>query len=221
MIEEVLPAPVRGVDSFGDRSTEWLYPEEAAVVARAVEGRRREFAAVRHCARTALARIGVQPGPILPGANREPQWPKGVVGSMTHCPGYCAAALARTDEMRGIGIDAEVHEPLPDGTLRLVSLPDERAHLAELGRLNPSIHWDKVLFTMKESVYKVWFPLQRTWLGFDGADVSISPSDGTFRARLLVPGPVIDGERPEYLDGRWKVSQGLAIAAIAVPAPGR
>ncbi len=47
-----------------------LYPQEAEVVARAVDKRRREFTTARLCARTALGRLDVAPGPILPGDKR-------------------------------------------------------------------------------------------------------------------------------------------------------
>ncbi|MER6980031.1 4'-phosphopantetheinyl transferase, partial [Streptomyces carpinensis] len=55
MIDELLPDTVVAVDIHGDDETGHapLYPEEQAVVARAVDTRRREFAAVRHCARRA------------------------------------------------------------------------------------------------------------------------------------------------------------------------
>ena len=38
-----------------------LYPEEEAVVARAVPKRRREFTVVRGCARRAMEKLGVPP----------------------------------------------------------------------------------------------------------------------------------------------------------------
>jgi 4'-phosphopantetheinyl transferase EntD len=162
-----------------------LFPEEREHIAHAVAKRRVEFAAVRRCARKALQELGYPPVPILPGEQREPRWPEGVVGSMTHCAGYCAAAVARSGEVSALGIDAEVHAPLPEGVLDLISLESERALLAELtGRVPGAVHWDRVLFSAKESVYKAWFPLTRRWLGFEQADIELR-MDGTFEARLL------------------------------------
>ena len=100
------------------------------LVARAVDRRRAEFTTVRTCARIALGRLGLPPAPLLTGSKREPLWPAGVVGSITHCDGYRAAAVARASEVAAIGIDAEPHDPLPDGILDRVTLPAERAHLA-------------------------------------------------------------------------------------------
>jgi 4'-phosphopantetheinyl transferase EntD len=162
-----------------------LFPEEREHIAHAVAKRRVEFAAVRRCARKALQELGYPPVPILPGEQREPRWPEGVVGSMTHCAGYCAAAVARSGEVSALGIDAEVHAPLPEGVLDLISLESERALLAELTERVPgAVHWDRVLFSAKESVYKAWFPLTRRWLGFEQADIELR-MDGTFEARLL------------------------------------
>ena len=72
-----------------------LLPEEEQIVAHAVESRRREYAAVRSCARACLGRLGYRRVPILPGVGGAPSWPAGVLGSMTHCAGYAAAAQSR------------------------------------------------------------------------------------------------------------------------------
>ncbi|MGC5013496.1 4'-phosphopantetheinyl transferase family protein [Streptosporangium sp. DT93] len=213
MIEKILPSWVTSAEAFEDPPDVALFPEEEAVVARAVEKRRREFGTARHCARQALARIGVPPAPILPGERGAPGWPDGVVGAITHCAGYRAAAVSL--EALTVGIDAEPHEPLPEGILPSISLDEERAELAGLGG---GVQWERLLFSAKESVYKAWFPLARRWLGFEEARLSFSPS-GTFTARLLVPGPVVDGREVTGFEGRWLVADGLIVTAIAVPGP--
>ncbi|MEU4833469.1 4'-phosphopantetheinyl transferase superfamily protein [Streptosporangium sp. NPDC023615] len=213
MIEKILPSWVTSAEAFEDPPDVTLFPEEEAVIARAVEKRRREFATARHCARQALARIGVPPAPILPGERGAPGWPDGVAGAITHCAGYRAAAVSL--EALTVGIDAEPHEPLPEGVLRSISLDEERAELAGLGG---GVQWERLLFSAKESVYKAWFPMARRWLGFEEARLSFSPS-GTFTARLLVPGPVVDGREVTGFEGRWLVADGLIVTAIAVPGP--
>ncbi|UVS77396.1 4'-phosphopantetheinyl transferase [Actinokineospora sp. UTMC 2448] len=213
MIESILPAAVVAVEVYDDPPEAVLLPEEEPVIAKAVDKRRREFTTVRHCARRALARLGRPATPILPGDKGAPQWPDGIVGSMTHCSGYRAAVLALDTDLHTVGIDAEPHVPLPEGVLAAVSLPEERAHLAALGS---DVHWDKLLFAAKESVYKAWFPLARKWLGFSDARVEFDPT-GTFRATLLVPGPAVEGVEITGFSGRWVVDNGLAVTAIAVP----
>jgi 4'-phosphopantetheinyl transferase EntD len=215
VIEEILPAGTASAEAFGDPASMSLFPEEEALISRAVDKRRREFATARLCARRALAELGVPPAPILPGERGAPQWPAGIVGSMTHCDGYRAAAVARGDVIGTIGIDAEPHAPLPDGVLGQIALASEVALLAALGRTHPTVHWDRLLFSAKESVYKAWFPLTRKWLGFEDADVILRP-DGTFSASLL-PASASGGEGPvpTGFDGRWLTRHGLAITAIA------
>ena len=224
MIEELLPHEVVVVEVHGDDGTEPapLYPEEAAVVAQAVAKRRREFALVRACARRAMEKLGVPPRPLLPGERGAPDWPPGLAGSMTHCDGYCAAALVRATDLASLGIDAEPHAPLPDGVLDAVALPAEAERLRRLAGERPEVHWDRLLFSAKESVYKAWFPLTRRWLDFAEADIEVfvDPGErlrGGLRAELLVPGPLVGDRRLGHFEGRWTVAQDLVATAVSVP----
>lgn len=232
MIHEILPAHVVAVEAFDDPEAV-LLPDEHAVIARASEKRRREFTTVRHCARQALAALGVPAAPIMPGERGNPRWPAGVVGSMTHCAGYRAAALAHAVSTTSIGIDAEPHLPLPDGVLDMISDADERRMLTALHRTRDDLHWDRLLFCAKESVYKAWFPLTGRWLGFEDAEVAIDGDlpdgdldtergddneRGTFVARLRADGPVIDGVRLTEFTGRWLIRANLITTAIVVDA---
>jgi 4'-phosphopantetheinyl transferase EntD len=219
MIAAILPESVVAVETREDRGEGDLLPAEAEVVGRAVEKRRREFATGRACARDALERLGFPPGPIPAGEKGEPIWPTGVAGSITHCDGYRACAVARHTEVLALGIDAEPHAPLPDGLLPDIARPEERPLLVELARARPDVHWDRLLFSAKESVYKAWFPLAERWLGFEDASLEIDPGAGSFSARLLVEGPIVGAEPLRGFEGRWLVREGLVLTAIAVPAP--
>ncbi|MCU7825054.1 4'-phosphopantetheinyl transferase [Kitasatospora sp. DSM 101779] len=221
MIEQLLAPPVVAVQAFTDPvDPPVLFAEEQALITRAVDSRRREFGTVRACARTALSALGVAPVPILPGPRGAPAWPDGVVGSMTHCAGYRAAAVARAADLVTIGLDAEPHRPLPGSELDVIALPEERTRLSDLAARRPGTCWDRLLFSAKESVYKAWFPLTNRWLDFEEASITFDPDAGTFRARLLVPGPVVAGVRVPGFDGRWLVRNGLALTAITVATGG-
>ncbi|MFI8520802.1 4'-phosphopantetheinyl transferase [Streptomyces sp. NPDC085481] len=228
MIEDLVPSWTvcehTFATSLGDPDA-LLFPEEAARVAQAVPKRRHEFAAVRVCARTALGRLGLPPVPLLTSKRGAPQWPDGVVGSMTHCEGYRAAVVARSSEAASIGIDAEPNGPLPDGVHGLVILPSEQEMLRRLAALDPATHWDRLLFSAKETVFKTWYPLTGRELDFTEAELTIDPAAadpaaGTFEARLLVPGPVVGGRRVDAFTGRWKADKGLVLTAVVLPAPG-
>ena len=82
-----------------------LWPEETAYVANAVEKRRREFACGRHFVRSCLRALGRPDEPLPVRADRSPRWPDGLVGSITHTDTYCAAAVARADDVDSIGIE--------------------------------------------------------------------------------------------------------------------
>lgn len=219
MIEELIPPPAATAHAFEDPDAAFpsLYPQEAAAVARAVPKRQQEYATVRMCARRALNALGVPSAPLLAGQRGAPQWPTGVVGSMTHCAGYRAAAVAHASAFMGIGIDAEPNEALPDGVLDIISLPQERSWIHALPGCAPKVSWDRLLFSAKESVFKTWYPLTLRELGFEEAEIRIEPDSGTFTARLLVPGPEVDGERVEGFSGRWLCRNDLVVTAIALP----
>jgi 4'-phosphopantetheinyl transferase EntD len=218
VISAILPPQAPAEETFTDVAGSVLFPEEEAALARAVGKRRREFTTGRACARAALARLGIPPVPILPGARGAPQWPAGVVGSITHCDGYRAAAVAWSDDVTALGLDAEPNEPLPDGVLAVVTIPAERDRLAALAQAFPApvdagVCWDRLLFCAKEAVYKAWYPLTGRWLGFEQADVTIDPAAGRFTAQLLTDGPV------DSFTGRWLARDGLLLTTVALLPP--
>jgi len=191
--------------------------EEEPLIERSVAKRRNEFVTVRYCARIALGQIGFPPTPILKGEKGEPCWPDGVVGSLTHCAGYRGAVVGRDRAVRSVGVDAEPHDVLPDGVLDAISLPAERAELAEL----PSgIHWDRILFCAKEATYKAWFPLTKRWLGFEDAHITFTVDDsgsaGGFESTILIDGETLSGPPLSTLAGRWSVDRELVLTAITL-----
>jgi 4'-phosphopantetheinyl transferase EntD len=226
VFEELLPGAVVVVEAHAHDAAAAvegieLYPEEEAVVARAVPKRRHEFTLVRACARQAMEKLGAAPRAIVPGERGAPGWPDGLTGSMTHCEGYAAAALVRATDLASLGVDAEPHDALPEGVLTAIALPTEEIRLRRLTADHPSVHWDRLLFSAKESVYKAWFPLTGRWLDFAEADIEVTVDpggrSGALRVELLVPGPVVDGRRVDAFDGRWTVRRGLVATAVSVP----
>ncbi|MGW8329055.1 4'-phosphopantetheinyl transferase family protein [Streptomyces sp. NPDC055897] len=223
MIETLLPHPAIAVaDHFGDTESPdgaGLFPEERALVAAVGVGRRREFTTVRHCARAALKALGLPPAPLLPDTWGAPRWPPGIVGSMTHCRGYRAAAAARRADFRTLGIDAEPNGPLREGVLSTVALRTERHRHTALHHLDPSIHWDRLLFCAKEATFKAWFPegVRRGGVrpnSFHDIEVTLGGTERTFRA-VVLPG------RPEAttFEGRWLATPEFLLTAVSAPPP--
>lgn len=210
MIEELLPPGVTSSEAFDDAAPAVLFAAEAAVMEGRREGRRRQFATARACARRCLAQLRRRPVAMLPGAGGAPGWPAGVVGSITHCEGYRAAVAAPASVASAVGIDAEPAGPLPAGVLGLITSPAERAHLAALAAAEASVPWERVFFSAKEAAYKAWYPATGIWLGFRDASLSLSPA-GTFTVTMRPPVPApVD---PVY-GGRWRAGGGLVLTAV-------
>lgn len=218
MIETILPSAVIAVEAREDPEDIVLFPAEEASVGQAVDKRRREFTTARACVREAFRQLGLPPSALTNGPRGEPLWPTGIVGSITHCDGYRACAIARSTQMVTIGIDAEPHAALPEGVLREVATAQELSWLKDRKRDVPGVHWDRLLFSAKESVYKAWFPLAKRWLGFEDAAVAVDASAATFTAQLLVCAPAVAGRRLMGFSGRWLIRDGLVLTAIALPA---
>jgi 4'-phosphopantetheinyl transferase EntD len=217
MIEKLLPHGVVAVETFEDVPGQASFPEEESMIVNAVETRRREFITARHCAREALGKLGYAPVAIRAGRKREPLWPAGVVGSITHTTGFRAAAVAPQSVLASIGIDTEQNGKLPEGIEEAIADRGEREMLAALSRAFPATNWGRLLFSAKESVYKAWYPLTGRGLGFEDARLMIEPS-GTFAAKLLVDGARTDGGLPLVeLRGCFVVAHGLIATAVTVP----
>jgi 4'-phosphopantetheinyl transferase EntD len=210
MIGELLPPCAVAVE--GEDGSIPLLPEEERALARMGEKRRREFAAGRRCARRALERLGWRDFPVLIGSGREPVWPPGVVGSITHCTGYSGCAVAWNRELRSVGIDAEQNAPLPAGTVELVCTERERSCLPDL----PGVNWPTLIFSAKEALYKAWYPLTRRWLDFHDAEISIDAARRSFLARLLIAPPASLRLPGGCFEGRYLATGAHLLTAVTL-----
>jgi 4'-phosphopantetheinyl transferase EntD len=214
ILARLLPTGIAVAEAAGDELSAGelppLWPEESdGIGPRAVTARRVSYHWGRALARRAMVQLGSAPAAVPKGATREPRWPEGLVGSITHCDDYCAAAVGRAQEWLAVGIDAELVRPLEPGVITRITSEEERAALSLLGDPERAA---VALFSAKESVYKVWHPLVGTWLGFHDATVVLDEAAGTFRATLHAAGPLRE------LDGRFAYHAGMVVTAIAVAA---
>ena len=166
-----------------------LFPEEEACIRSAVPRRRAEFAAGRWCARRSLAELGYPVTPILVGHLREPLWPSGAIGTITHTETLSAAVVARSDSWSGIGIDllevAAAGRILGEVDGLISDSEEERCAEALVGANARAL-----LFSAKESVIKaISHRLQRF---VDFREIVVTLEDGIFEASS--PGkPRVDG----------------------------
>lgn len=141
-------------------------PQELASLGPVSPGRLAEFVTTRHLARQALLDAGGPPASLPVGADRAPVWPSGWTGSLTHCRGFRAAAVATADQVAALGVDAEPAVPLPPEVLPDVLTAVELERCAPFGALGPTVS-----FSAKECLYKVWSPLTGRWLDFLDAEL--------------------------------------------------
>lgn len=220
---DLLPLDVEVDQVLGDLDTATdVQPEEARAIAHAVPRRQTEFLTTRECARRALLRLGFAPQAIPIGAHREPIWPTGVVGSLTHSADLRAATVAASSLYRSLGIDAEANVPLPQSTFELIANPCEVSDVESLGSAWPRVAWDRLLFSAKEAVFKAWFPATGCWLDFSECTLSINAETSTFTARLHLDNDPRAQFGIEIIRGRWGVSRSHLLTAVSLPAlPGQ
>jgi 4'-phosphopantetheinyl transferase EntD len=194
-----------------------LSPDELALVSTAIDSRQREFAAGRLLARRLLRQLGVTGhASLLSGEEREPVWPEGIVGSITHKREWAAVAVARTSVVRAVGCDLEEDGPLGEPLWRRVLTDDEQRWVRaqpDAGRLA------KVIFSAKESFYKAQFTLTRAWLGFLDVELSLKPSAetagvGCFSVAPHRVLPALSGL--SALSGRYLIREGHVATALTL-----
>jgi 4'-phosphopantetheinyl transferase EntD len=194
MIEALLPPGAFGVEMRDIGQDVPLHAHEAALVAKAVDKRKHEFALGRACARSALAQMGIQDTAILRSADGAPLWPGGVVGSITHTEGYACAVVGTSSRFAAMGVDAERIGGVGDDLLRRLFDDEEYARLMAMGADERRVA-ATLGFSAKEACFKAW--------GVRFRDIHIKWGDGVFRT-----------ERGE---GRFMLQDGLALTAIFLP----
>jgi 4'-phosphopantetheinyl transferase EntD len=153
-----------------------LLPVEAGPFGNAVAGARRESGAARIAARVLLARFG-QGEAAIPRSldSRAPTWPVGIVGSLSHERRVAVAAVARSVDMRSIGVDIEPDTALPREIAAYVTTPREAR------RYDAATLASRRLFVAKEAVYKAAYALDG--IAIDFSDIEIDLDAGTARIR--------------------------------------
>lgn len=191
-----------------------LFPEEAGILARAVASRVRDYASGRWCGRRALELLGAAPVAIPTGRFREPVWPKGFEGSISHAGGrYCA--VARPDG-GGIGIDLESLDRRELPEIRdLILHPRERADAEGLEGEARRLH-TAIIFSLKEAFFKAAFRTAGSYFGFQSVSVSLERESGT--AELLVLETIGGGIGPGCrYQGRFLLGGGFVLSLVALP----
>ena len=187
----LFPAGVAGAELLRVEDAGPLLEAERASISAAGPPRAQEFAAGRHCAREALAALGVAPAALPQRPDRRPAWPPEALGSISHSGDYCAAVVAARSTCLGIGLDAERWGRVTPRLWRRIATPRELAWLAGLAGADAERQATR-LFGAKEAFYKAQYAASERFLGF--ADAAFHACGETaFEIELLVEVPGVGG----------------------------
>jgi 4'-phosphopantetheinyl transferase EntD len=191
------------------------YPEEEAYVKNTVPKRRQEFAAGRLCARSALSRFGIKDFPLLVGKNREPLWPAGIAGSISHTEGYCGVAVARKNRIETLGLDVELTGKLSRDYWRQICT---RQELSRINSLSSDSQQERatLIFSAKECLYKCQYAISGRWLDFCDVEITVHGDIGEFEATFLVNAGS-SFEKGTCLGGKYLFSSGYVSTGMWMP----
>lgn len=186
-ISGLFPNGVLTACEVRDNWSERLLPLEAQQLGDVCDKRRAEFSAGRNCARRLLAAMGRDAVPLMIGDYRQPIWPAGFVGSISHADEICAVALAKDESITSLGIDVEILEDLDDAVTDLVLTPTEQ----QFARMHDG--WlRKLIFSIKESNYKCCYPQVRAFIDFQQCEVTLNMQQQSYTARIACTNHQLD-----------------------------
>lgn len=199
--------------AVSDAAIATLSANEAAVLTKAVDTRRREFATARALAREGLERFfGVRGFDLLNAKDRSPIWPTGIEGSISHSKSRAWVALVDS-EFGTIGIDGEERDELKRNLWHLTLLDEEVAYLETL---DASIRGRRALalFSAKEALYKAQYPRSRSYMEFTALRVELVEAGFLHCTFQRAVGPFAKGF---VAHGRWSDENDL-VTAVWIPA---
>lgn len=164
-----------------------LEVEMPALLAEAVPKRQAEFLAGRFLGQAALKLFGREPAPIGIGNKREPVWPAGISGSISHSHGICVSMVTLDGDAK-VGVDIEKIEPgaVTDIILKRALEPLEREMIADRqecdGRMLPFL-----VFSAKETLFKALYPVVGRHFDFHAARLFEKPGRDELRLELTRP----------------------------------
>jgi 4'-phosphopantetheinyl transferase EntD len=213
-LQDLFPEQVICIVSSGPPENFELLAGEREATREMTPLRLREFEHGRSCARRALAELGYPDCAVPTTQNRSPEWPTGVVGSITHCGGKAAAAVARAADIGGIGLDIETDEPLDENLLPIICRDDE---WPQASSVEERLLLGKLIFSAKESVFKCIWPQVRRFIDFTEVSIELGLERNTFTATphtLDLPQQLFD-----RLTGRFDRRDHMIVTALTAAKP--
>lgn len=210
LIGKILPSIVAHCDRPDEAGNFSLHPRELEAIdaLHLPIDRQAQFELGRRCAHAAMAKLGRTDMPVLIDRQGAPVWPAGIVGSITHAPGYCAAAVARAHNFHAIGINAEAWQQFPTDIAEDISIP------WEIDAMEPTIDIRLklgVLFSAKQSIFKALRPVVQRDFDFRSVALKVDFADRNFRI-VSVDSPDLDRLKNGIL-GAFSVTKNVLLTS--------
>lgn len=158
-----------------------------------------DFSTGRYCAIKALEQLGINNSIIPIGKDREPIWPDGIVGSISHCDSLTGAIVAKSSDHISLGLDIEEIGRVTPDLWDLVFTENEKNYLFRLSDEDILVQ-STAIFSIKEAFYKFQHPLTKTYLDFLEVEVALP---GLTQVKVLVetidPSSIIRRNNVMYL----------------------
>lgn len=211
MVQSLFPADVVCVLSDDLPPGFQLAPAERPLTPGMAETRFAEFCHGRHCARLMLRQLGFPNMAVPVGEHRQPLWPAGVVGSIAHWRNLALAVGARADQYGGLGVDLESTQGLASDLRKLICTPAELEAFA--GVLDTG-QASKILFSIKESIFKCLWPSVRAYFDFLDVEVHANGEPNEYSAVAVSSEPALVSLN--RLHGRYTVTEDRVISSAVL-----
>ncbi len=181
-----------------------LLPAEADCTHNMIKKRLLEFTHGRYCAHQAMQQLNLPMTAIPKGPDRAPVWPNNICGSISHSGGHAAAVIAYRSVITGIGLDIESAETLSPEVAKMICRPEEQSTYI----INEHA---KLLFSIKEAVYKCIYPLVNCFVDFQEMEIVLHEQDASFSAQSHSEN--FDASLVDKLQGRYYKNSELIVSS--------
>ena len=180
----------------------------ADTLQRAVPKRQAEYLAGRYCAKRALSLLGSNQTVVQSGHRRQPIWPTGVVGSISHSNEAAIACVSRCPNIIGLGIDLE--ENIKTETMEKIEssilTERDRRWLSETNLAKEQLF--TIIFSLKESFFKAVFSQVKKYFDFDAVSIKhIDEDNNTLQFQInynlsesIVAGQIYQGKYRTWIN---------------------
>jgi 4'-phosphopantetheinyl transferase EntD len=149
------------------------------------------------------------------GKDREPIWPVGITGSISHAEGYCGVAVARKTQIKSLGLDVELTGKLSRDSWRQICTRQELSLIDSLS-LDKQQDNATLIFSAKECLYKCQYIISKKWLDFHDVMITANLDIGEFEATFLV-NVGSSFKRGTRLKGKYLFCRGYVSTGMSIP----